>query len=414
MELSDGLLLFAVATFAVLLIAGRLYFPKIYRLLKTINLFKPGVIVKNFRNLHHIFPSTTVKRADQPYHFDRDHKKLPAQFEYKGAIFNTRQFIKDTGTTGFLVIQDDRIRWEEYRLGYTDSTTAISWSMAKSVISGLFGIALAEGHINSIGDRVTDYVPELIGSGYEGVRIKDVLQMSSGVAFNEDYGDFHSDISRFGRTLALGGSLDKFTASLKREKEPGTYHHYVSIDTQVLGMILVRVTGFSLTDYLQKKIWQKMGSESDAYWITDNDGMELALGGLNSTLRDFARLGRLYLHNGNWNGEQLIPEQWVHDSVTPDAPHLMPGANSLSDNVMGYGYQWWIPEEPQGDYLAIGIYNQFIYVNPDKRLVIAKTSANHRYTEDDYISENQSVALFQAIADTFPVSTENHNKRANR
>ena len=381
------------------LIAALGYRRRLYRLFKSITLFSPGVIVENFRSMHRIFPTKRVKKSPQPFTFEYGDFQLPAEFHYKGETLNTRQFIEDTGTTGLLVLHKDRIVFEEYRLGQTPQTTSISWSVGKSFVSALFGIALHEGYIDSIEQAVTDYVPELKGSGYDGVRIKDVLQMSSGVKFNEDYADFHADINRFGRHLALGASLDRFSASLVRENPPGKFHHYVSIDTQVLGMILARATGTTLSDYLETRLWQKIGTEADALWITDDKGMELALGGLNITLRDYARLGRLYLNEGNWNGEQIIPVQWVRDSIAPDAPHLQPGLNPLSTNLMGYGYQWWIPETPRGDFLAIGIYNQFIYVNPGSALVVVKTSANYHYKEDTNTSEYQSVALFQAIAE---------------
>jgi len=390
----------AAAIALTFLLVTVIYYRRLCRLVRAVTLFSPRRIVDNFRNMHRIYPTTVTRRAPQAFQFERGHISLPPHFDFRGQQLKTRQFIEDTRTTGFLVLHADRIVREEYRLGQTAATTCISWSVAKSIVSGLFGIAMAEGFIHSIEDRVTDYVPELKNSGYDGVRIKDVLQMSSGVAFNEDYKDFHSDISRLGRVLAVGGSLDRFAASLKREHPPGSRHHYVSVDTHVLAMILTRTTGRSITDYLEEKIWQKIGTEADAYWITDDLGVELALGGFNATLRDYARIGRLFLRWGNWNGEQIIPAQWIRDSITPDAAHLMPGENNLSDNVMGYGYQWWIPEHPQGDYVAIGIYNQFIYIHPDKQLVIAKTSANHHYSQDTVTSEHQSVALFQAIANS--------------
>lgn len=388
------------AAVALSLIVIAVYRHRLYRLAKAVTLFSPRSIVDNFRNMHRIYPTTVIRKAPLAFQFERGQINLPQQFDFRGQKLNTRQFIEETRTTGLLVLHADRIVWEEYRLGQTAATTCISWSVAKSIVSGLFGIAMKEGHIRSIQDSVTDYVPELKNSGYDEVRIKDVLQMSSGVAFNEDYMDFRSDISRLGRVLALGGSLDLFAASLKREHPPGSRHHYVSVDTHVLAMILTRSTRRTIADYLQEKIWQKIGTEADAYWITDNLGVELALGGLNATLRDYARIGRLFLRWGNWNGEQIIPAQWIQDSITPDAAHLMPGENELSDNVMGYGYQWWIPEHPQGDYVAIGIYNQFIYIHPGKNLVIAKTSANHHYSQDTVTSEHQSVALFQAIANS--------------
>jgi CubicO group peptidase (beta-lactamase class C family) len=245
---------------------------------------------------------------------------------------------------------------------------------------------------------VTDYLPELEGSGYDGVPIKHVLQMSSGVGFDEDYGDPDSDINRMGRELAMGGTLLDFASTLERVRPPGTLQHYVSIDTQVLGAILVRATGQSLADYTSQKLWIPAGMESDAYWMVDGSGMEMAFGGLNASLRDFARLGRLFLENGEWNGRQIVPSQWVKASVTPDAPHLMPGPKPNSTNQMGYGYQWWIPADSQGDFMALGVYNQMIFVDPAHRLVIAKHSANRDFQRNDFEPTRETVALWRTIA----------------
>jgi len=255
-----------------------------------------------------------------------------------------------------------------------------------------------EGYIESIEDPATKYVPFLIGSGYEGVRIKDILQMSSGVRFDETYADFFSDINRMGRVIALNTSLADFIHTLENEREPGTYNHYVSMDTQVLGMVLMEATGKSLTELLEEYIWKPVGMEADAYWLVDGDGAELAFGGLNAVLRDYARFGLLYLHGGKRGDDQIVPADWVIASVTPDAPHLMPGENPASGWVMGYGYQWWIPDGPENDFMAIGIYNQFIYVNPDLGVVIAKNSAYADYDTDGEEKELESVAVFRAIA----------------
>jgi CubicO group peptidase (beta-lactamase class C family) len=271
--------------------------------------------------------------------------------------------------------------------------------VAKSFVSALVGIALAEGRFESIDDPITRYLPELAGSGYDGVRIVDILQMSSGVRFNEDYGDYDSDINRFGRIIAMGGSMAEFAASLQRQRPPGTFHHYVSIDTQVLGMLVHRVCGTTLTDYLQRTIWQRIGMERDAYWMLDSTGMEVALGGLNVSLRDYARFGLLYLNEGRWHDEQIVPADWARASTTAGAPHLLPGVdNPASSSSWGYGYQWWIPDPDMGDYTAAGIYNQYIYVNPRARVVIAKNSANHRYVAERQESKDLHVAMFRAIA----------------
>jgi CubicO group peptidase (beta-lactamase class C family) len=267
--------------------------------------------------------------------------------------------------------------------------------MAKSFVSALFGIAMEEGYIKSIEQKVEEYLPELIGSGYEGVRIKDVLQMSVGVKFNEDYGDFNSDINKWGRGFALGSSQNKFASTLVREEEPGTKLHYVSINTHVLGMIVAKATGKSLSKYLEEKLWKPMGMEYNAYWLCDNQGMEVALGGLNIALRDYAKLGQLFLNEGNWQGVQIVPKNWVVASVTPDAPHLMPEKNKF-----GYGYQWWIPLGDEGEFIAQGVYNQNIYINPTTKTVIVKNSANYRYNEkiNPYADPNAILELFRKIA----------------
>src|SRR5690606_34488046 len=152
--------------------------------------------------------------------------------------------------------------------------------------------------------------------------------------------------------------MAEFAASLVRERPPGTFHHYVSIDTQVLGMLVHRICGTTLTEYLEQKIWQPIGMERDAYWMLDSTGMEVALGGLNVALRDYARFGLLYLNDGRWQGQQVVPAEWVRASIRADAPHLTAGKdNPASSSSWGYGYQWWIPDPDMGDYTAAGIYN---------------------------------------------------------
>jgi len=320
--------------------------------------------------------------------------ELPNGFIFDKQMRSTEQFLADSWTTGLLVIQDDRIVYERYSLGHSESTRTISWSMAKSFISAMIGIALDEGSIASIEQPVDFYVPELQGSGYETVRIKDVLQMSSGIAFNEDYGDFNSDINRWGRGFALGSPQDKFAASLTRGREPGTLNHYVSIDTHVLSMVLSRATGKSITGYMQEKLYQPLGMEYDGYWLVDGAGKEMALGGLNLTMRDFAKLGSLYLNHGELDGKQIVPANWIAASTVADAPHLQP-----AEGDFGYGYQWWLPLSDDGEYMAMGVYGQYIYINPSKSMVVVKLSANPRYNDISYVpsSDFSHLAFFRSI-----------------
>ena len=387
----------------VIILIG-LFYKELNRVYNVITLFKSDRVVNNFRSMETMFEAVPIHRGRFVHKFERELADLPMTYQYKGETKDLVESLGETWTTGLIVLRAGKIVFEEYYRGNTEASRTISWSVAKSFVSALVGIAVNEGHITDIQEPVTDYVPFLHGTGYDGVPIKDVLQMSSGIRFNEDYGDFFSDINRMGRAIAFKTSLDDFVSSLKRERTPGTYNHYVSMDTQVLGMVLREATGQTLTSYLERKIWQKIGMESNAYWLTDSRGMELAFGGLNAVLRDYARFGMLYLNEGAWNGEQIIPREWVQESVTPDAPHLQPGDNPASSWVLGYGFQWWIPQEPEGDFLAIGIYNQFIYVHPKHKVVIAKSSAYPGYNldgdEKERIHEQilESIAVFRAIA----------------
>ena len=367
------------------------------RVFHVIHLFDRDEIVHNFRSMDTLFNSTPVLRGPAVHRLERRRGDLPLTYEYNGSTRTVANFLEETWTTGLVALQDGAIVYESYFLGNTAATKTISWSLAKSFVSALVGIAVEEGRIRDIRQPVSDYVPALRGSGYDGVAIKDVLQMSSGVRFSEDYGDYFSDINRMGRAIAFNTSLDEFVASLQRERPPGTFHHYASVDTQVLGMVLHAATGRTVASYLESRIWRKIGMESDAYWLVDRNGMELAFGGLNAVLRDYARFGQLYLNEGSWAGEQVVPRAWVRASVTPDASHLQPG-NPHSSWVLGYGYQWWIPQQPDGDYLAIGIHNQFIYVYPKKKIVIAKSSAYPNYNTDGPDKELETIAVFREIA----------------
>ena len=387
----------------IALVLGLVYRKKLMRVNQVNHLFDADQITHNFMNMGDVIPMNEIKKAGKPHMFAQGKAiELPKEFDYFGTQKNTEEFLQYINNSGFVVLHNDSIVYEHYRLGHTPETQHISWSVSKSFVSALFGIAVNEGHIKSLEESVTDYVPELKGSGYDSVRIKDVLQMSSGVMFNEDYADFNSDINRMGRTIAFGTSMDAFAASLGPDRKPGTYNHYVSIDTHVLGMIIRKATGRSMHELLEEKIWSKLGMESNANWISDDYGVSFILGGLNATLRDYMRFGRLYLHNGNWNGEQIVPEEWVKASITPDAPHLMPGENANSTNNLGYGYQWWLPSRPDGDFLAVGIHNQSIYVNQKKNLVIAINSSNAHFNEPGDGSKMLFIQLFQEIAKGFP------------
>ena len=198
---------------------------------------------------------------------------MPETFFFDGEQRLLSEELEHYKTDGLIVLHNGNLLYENYWNNNSATSKHIAFSVTKSFVSALVGIALDEGLIDNIEDPITKYLPDFNGTGYEGVRIKDILQMSSGVDFNEDYADPKSDINRFGRATARGSSFRDFAKSLERGREPGTYHHYVSIDTQVLGFLLAEVTGMPLKEYLYKKIWNKIGMEDDAFFIVDNNGV---------------------------------------------------------------------------------------------------------------------------------------------
>ena len=371
------------------------------RVYKVMHLFDEGVIVDNFRNIDKYFPVKRLTSSTNPYEIaeSNDFIGLPKSFPFKGEQINTQDFLDENQLEGLMIIQDDTIVFEEYRKDLKPNETHIVWSVSKSIVSALLGIAYDDG-LFKLHEPITKYLPQFENTGYDNVSIKNILQMSSGVGFNEDYASFNSDINRFGRAFAFGTSIEDFSKTLKKVKEPGTYNDYVSINTQVLGMLLKKVTEMNLTDYYQQKLWEPMGMQDKGEWIIDSADMEIALGGLNMTMRDLAKIGLLFLHKGSFNNKQLISEKWVQMSTTPDASHLMPGERVGENRVQGYGFQWWIPENDDGDYFASGICDQYVYIQPKKNTVIVALSANYHFKNREPSGERKHIALFKEICKT--------------
>jgi len=373
-------------------------------------------IVHNFRNMDQVgFAFNNGSKGNNTSHLIHGFQwALPSYFTYNNQSYNMTEWLSNYSTTGLVVLKIDnitkaRILHEQYFLGNNKKSQVISWSTGKSIVSALIGIAIKEGKIKSINDNVADYAIELKNSSYDGITIKNVLQMSSGVDFDENYFDFWSDINKMGRYIAFGVDLNNLIHSLNRKYEQGTIKKYISIDTQILGMVLKAATNNTLTNYLQEKIWKSAGFECDFYWLrtTDSSEIELAIGTINACVRDYARFGWLYLNKGKspLDGSQIISEDWVNRSITPDSDHLMPNADSKFP--LGYGYQWWVPSCEDnntklcGDYVAIGVYNQFIYVAPQHNIVIAKYSAYANYSHDNIESELKAISAFRKIAQEF-------------
>ncbi|MFB6362852.1 serine hydrolase domain-containing protein [Paenibacillus elgii] len=329
---------------------------------KFLTLFDRKKIVQNFRSMDKVFPSRTIRHDKQNvFRFKKDLRKLPNfTYTYNGQARKFKDLLARTGTTGLLIIKDDKILVEKYYLGNSPKSLNTSWSVSKAFVSALIGIALDEGAIRSVNDPITDYLPELSQSGYNSVTIQNILNMASGVKYPDFEEPYRSEWYKelFVDQKPFNGQM----TTLPSAAAPGTFA-YKGSDTQVLSTLLLKVTGKHPADYLEEKIWKPLGMESHAYWNTDLHGDELAFAFLNATLRDYAKFGRLYLKNGNWNGKQLISEAWVKETYVG------------SPGMPFYKHQWWLPGG-RGEIMASGIYGQSIYVNQNENIVIVKTSVN--------------------------------------
>ncbi|WP_409319105.1 serine hydrolase domain-containing protein [Pseudomonas sp. KCJK9016] len=389
-----------IVVLLVLCVLMLLVTKKTIRIWQLSTIFDKQNIVENFRSMPEILNARTIRHSGKDQLFSYHPKSLPVNFDFKQAKNGINEWIKDSDTTGLLVLVGDQVVFERYYQGNTAKTTVIAWSVTKSFLSLLIGIALNEGAISSIQDPVSRYVPSLKDSAYKKATIENVLEMSSGVKFNEDYSDRQSDINRLGLVIGVGGSIDNWLSSLKDAGKPAYKHNYISADTQVLGMVLKGATGKGAAEYMQEKLWSRLGAECDGKWLTDDYGTELVFGGLNLCLRDFARLGLLYLHKGrNQAGDAIVDERWILNSTQTTKNYLLPGRfEEEGQPNLGYGYQWWIPKGDEGEFMAIGVYGQFIYVNQQRQVVIAKTSAYANYNEDGVLMEYKTLEAFRAIA----------------
>ena len=353
---------------------------EIARLLAVNSLFEADTIVENFSRMDQLFLTRPLSRGQGPV------SPLPPGPPVALSP-QAEQWIKDRSVTGLVMLKGGQIVHESYYLGTGAEDLRISWSVAKSFLAALFGILNAEGAFGSLDDQVVQYAPGLKGSAYDGATIRDVLTMSSGVAFNEDYLDFNSDINKMGRVLALGGSMDGFAAGLNaRAADPGARWHYVSIDTHVIGMVIRGATGKDIPDLLEDRILAPMGLEAAPYYLTDGNGVSFVLGGLNLRTRDYARFGQMVLQGGQWQGVQVVPEDWVIAMTSPQAR-----------DGSAYGFQWWIPANAApGEVMAQGIYGQYIYINPGLGVVIAVNSADRGFEEPGVDLAN--IAMLRAMA----------------
>jgi CubicO group peptidase (beta-lactamase class C family) len=305
-------------------------------------------------------------------------KRAPAErrisytFQSRGG--DTDWFQRNHRNTGLLVLKGDTIVVERYQYDRKPEHRMQSFSMAKTVVAMLVGIALAEGKIASIDDRADKYVPQLKGHPYGETKLRDLLTMSSGVKFREDY-DGRDDVSILIRKTIYRegpGGVDTVVPFTERLRPAGEKFYYASGETQVIGLVLRAVIGKPLADYLSEKIWQPMGAEADATWLVDGGGYEFGYMGLNATLRDWGRLGLLLANDGALNGRQIIPAEWVRAATTVHGRHLAVGTATPWN---GYGYQTWLVDN-EGKFALFGVRGQGMYVDPKSKVVVVITAVH--------------------------------------
>jgi len=347
------------------------------------------------RHMGEIYFARTVRRGDTVSDLPRGAMIEDLTYRHGGKEIALEDYFTRARTTGLLVLKDGKIVYERYLLGADAQSLLTSWSMSKSFTSTLVGFAIGDGLIASVDDPIDKYVPGMKGSGFEGVPIKAVLQMSSGVDFVEDYDRAESDSNiLWASTIAYNTRpVTDFLAKAKHGKPPFEAFNYSGLDTLALGWLVNSVTGKSLSDYLSEKVWAPLGMEADANWNLDgkgSDAHEIAFCCLNATLRDYARFGQFLANNGAWGGKQLLPEGWVAEATHPDRPQVLPG--KLHEGwTLGYQYQWWVfpgtGKDAIGGFTAQGINGQFLYVDPEENLVIVATNAWPKFWDDDLESE---------------------------
>ncbi len=348
-----------------------------------------------YSHFDEVRPADPIPRAGAPSPLKTSGRELTLNYPYGGQYRNLNSYLDRNPVTGLLIAHGDTILYEHYRYARKDSDRFMSQSMAKTIVGMLVGIAISEGAIRSIDDLAATYVPELADSPYGQTSIRDLLHMSSGVRFFEDSnpGD---DRDKLGLDLfdphGLGAvhAVKRFD---KRERAPGTKFSYASSETEVLGIVLSHATHMSVAQYASERIWKKMGMESDASWGRDASGQNISFCCVSATLRDWARLGMMLADDGRWNGQQIVPREWVLQatSVAPQEGFLAPGK---ANPIFGYGYQTWILPGERRMFALFGMDGQRIIIDPGSKLVLVQTAV---WTSDHDPGMQEIYALWYAL-----------------
>jgi CubicO group peptidase (beta-lactamase class C family) len=336
--------------------------------------WQPAYSVDSFSRLDEIFAANVVKRGVQVSPWKRAAKEPSYRYDgapqLGGGRYDLDGYLARNPTTSLIVAKDDTLLVERYQYARTDSHRFLSFSMAKTVTAMLMGLAVADGKIRSIDDAAEVYEPRLAGTEYGKTPLRHLLTMSSGVQFREDY-DGTDDASRLtaatiGRRTSGGPEAVKLFNT--RVAAPGERWYYASGETQVLGVVLRAAIGRPLAEYLSERIWQPMGAESDASWLTDASGQEAVYSSFNAVARDYARFGMLLAKGGRAGDRQLIPADWL---ALATKPHF---SGRQTAKWFGYGFQTWIFPDNDGTFALLGVRGQTVFVDPAERLVMVHTA----------------------------------------
>jgi CubicO group peptidase (beta-lactamase class C family) len=285
-----------------------------------------------------------------------------------GATYDIYDYVSRNRVAGLLMMKNDEVLLEHYDLGINEHTRWLSMSMAKSFSTTLVGAAIQDGYIKSVDEPLTTYLPEFNGTAFDGVTVKTLMQMTSGVKWSDDQTDANSERRKMLeiQIAQQHGAVMRYMAERPRAAEPGTQFCYSTGDTHVVGALVKAATGKWLSDYLSEKIWSKLGMEQDgAWWLEARDGLEVAGSGFFATLRDYARFGRFILDDGVIDGERILPEGWMREAGA---------ARMISGKRVDYGYMWWIVPGADGSlddgaFTARGIFGQLMYINPKQKVI---------------------------------------------
>lgn len=338
------------------------------------HMFDAEVNTLTFRNMETIMDTRKVANAAPVWTIPRDDRPLDFTYVHAGVTRSAEEALQRTFTNALLIIKDGRIVHERYLNNADETSRFVSWSMSKSITSMLIGIAVTEGKIASVDDRIAKYIPELKETGYGGVTLRQALQMRSGVDFEERYDFENASPAQEAFETALVTNTRRYAdpaRGVKRAKAPGSTFEYRTLDTAVLGWVLERAVGQSISDYTSAKLWRPLGAESHGAWLMDgppSEGREFNGAGFVARLRDYGRLGLLMLNQGATPHQRILSADWIRESTAPTNPQPEPDGSPL-----GYGYQWWTVSGTHA-YVALGLQGQYLFVDPESRTVVVKLS----------------------------------------